>query len=63
MKATINTNSYMYKNPFMMREQFVCEWEVLPENICLANAFLKNISDRRSFIKSFIVKLAAMLRW
>lgn len=62
MKATIYTNSYMYKNPFMMREQFVCEWEALPENICLANAFLKNISDRLSFIKSFIVKLAAVLR-
>lgn len=46
-----------------MKEQFVCGWEALPENICLANAFLKNISDRLGFIKSVIVKLAAMLRW
>lgn len=62
MKATICTNSYLYKNPFVMKEQFVCGWEALPENICLANTFLKNTSDRLGFIKSIFVKLAAMLR-
>lgn len=46
----------------MTKKQFVCGWEALPENICLANAFLKNTSDRLGFIKSIFVKLAAMLR-
>lgn len=45
----------------MVKEQFVCGQETLPENICLANGFLKNTSDRLGFIKSVIVKLAEML--
>lgn len=62
MKATVYTNIYMHKNPLMTKKQFVCGWEALPENICLANAFLKNTSDRLGFIKSIFVKLAALLR-
>lgn len=50
------------KIPFMMKEKFACGWEALPENICLANAFLKNTSDKLSFVKSFVMKLAEMLR-
>lgn len=46
-----------------MKEQLVCGWEMLPENLCLANAFLKNTCVRLGFIKSVIVKLAEMLRW
>lgn len=50
------------KIPFMMKEKSVCGWEALPENICLANVFLKNTSDKLSFIKSFVMKLAEMMR-
>ena len=45
-----------------MKEWFVCGWEALPENICLAKAFLKNTTDRLGFIKSVILKLAEMQR-